>query len=166
MNKIISSAYIAILLVFTSCATEPIEETIDSTWRLTAWNLDIPMDLNGDGVFSLNLLDEITCSSDEELVFNNQGAVISNNTFNPQVNVVFDKFSKDYQVNVECDTEGSIGMATNYMLSGDKIIFNNKAATIKGDELIMVFKEAVNVYNQDLTQVIEEKDITLVYRKQ
>ena len=165
MNKIISCLYISILLVFTSCATEPIEETIDSTWRLTAWNLDIPMDLNGDGIFSLNLLDEITCSSNEELVFNKQGAVVSNNTFNPQVNVVFDKFSKDYHVSVECDTEGSIGMATNYELSGDKIIFNNKAATIKGDELIMVFKGAVNVYNQDLTQVIEEKNITMVYHK-
>lgn len=166
MNKIISKVYFVILLALASCATEPIEETIDSRYILASWTVNIPIDLNQDGVYSLNLLDEIACNYNEELVFNSLGDVVSNGTFNPQVNVVFNKFSEDYHFSVDCDTEGSIGLATNYTLSGDKVLFSNKVGTIKGDELILVFKKAVNIYNQDFSRVLEEKDLTLVYRKQ
>ncbi|MBU3821717.1 hypothetical protein KO566_06565 [Flavobacteriaceae bacterium XHP0103] len=166
MNKIFFKVYVIILLALTSCSTEPIEEAIDSKYKLASWTVNLPVDLNNDGISSLNLLDEITCSNDEVLVFNTQGNVLSNNAFNPEISIVFDKFTKNYQFNVECDVEGNIGLAANYTLSGDKIIFNNNMATIKGDKLIMIFKKAVNVYSKDFTQVLEEKDLTLVYHKQ
>ncbi|HMC02096.1 MAG TPA: hypothetical protein VKN14_13750 [Flavobacteriaceae bacterium] len=155
------------ILFLASCTAEDIDDNtnIVGLWKLTTWTIDIPVDLNNDNSFSINLLDEISCDNNETLVFDNKNIVSSNDTFNPNINIALMSNEK-YVFNVECAV-GSIGFATSYSQINNSIIeFNNVEATIIGNKLSWVYENAIKIYNENFTEVVETKDLILIYTKQ
>ena len=76
-----------------------------------------------------------------------------------------DASTNNYEVLVECDTEGVISTATTYVRDKNVLIIDDRMATFKNDKLVIVFKDAQKIYNQDFTSVIGTKNLKLVYTK-
>jgi hypothetical protein len=141
--------------------------SVEGEWKLTGYNSVTGFDINDDGVKSVNLLEEIECTNNETLIFDSNGVMSSNNTFNPKIDIALKDGSKsEYVFNVECDLEGVIGFATGYSQNGDIITYKNHSASIIENQIFIVFENAIEIYNADYTEVIETQDLTLVYTKQ
>lgn len=155
-------------LLFASCSSEDNEDSsIVGTWKLTAWDVVDGFDINNDGTVSTNILDEIECANNETLIFETNGVVSSNKTFNPDIDVaLLEGTTDEYAFDVICDQQGVIGFATTYSQNIDTVIFNDKASTIIGNQLFRVIKESITIYNEDYTEIVGTKDLTLVYTKQ
>ncbi|GAA4291541.1 hypothetical protein [Aestuariibaculum suncheonense] len=157
------------LFVFTSCNTESVDvndNVVEGTWKLTTWTVGIPVDLNNDTVFSTNLIEEIPCENMETLTFSVDGTVASNVTFNPDVMILFNEILGVYVYQVNCEAEGSIGFAASYEHKGASVFINDREAVVNGNRLTMIYKKAQKIHNLAKTDVVDVKDITLVYTKQ
>jgi hypothetical protein len=156
-------------VIFTSCSSDggDGDTSIVGTWKLTTWSINMPLDLNNDGVSSTNLLDEVGCTNNETLVFEANGVISSNDSFNPKIAVILlDDTANDYVFDIVC-AEGVIGFATSYTQTNDNtVVFNDKESTISGHQLSCVYEDAIKIYNEDLTEVVATKNLTLVYTKQ
>ena len=136
------------------------------TWELTTWTLQIPIDLNDDAISSINLLDEALCDNNETLTFDTNGTVSSDMSYNPQVTIsLTNGTTNNYVFGVLCDTDGSIGTFGTYTQNNNIITLFETTATINGNQLTIVYEDAIDIYNEDLTEVVETKDLTLVYTK-
>ena len=172
MNKLILTLCLASFLVsFTSCTSDETEDSevsaILGVWKLTAWNINGAFDMNNDGSANSNLLNEIDCPSNETLVFNNNGVVSLNTTFNPEIEIaLLDATSDLYQFDITCDTEGVVSLATEYSINDTLLMIGGNEARIENDQIFIVFEERLKIYNQERTEIIETKDLTLVYSKQ
>ncbi len=166
MNKFLFILCFALLLV--SCSDDDNEDvSIVGTWKLTAWEVADGLDINNDGTASVNILDEIECANNETLIFESNGVVASNKTFNPDIGIALKQgTTNNYTFNITCDEQGVIGFATSYSQSMDTVIFNNNESTIIGNQLFRVIKESIKIYNEDFTEVVATKSLTLVYTKQ
>jgi len=171
MNKFLFNlCIIGVLVCFTSCSTEDTEDSevsaIIGVWELTAWNINGGFDMNNDGVASSNLLNEIDCSSNETLVFDKNGVVSLNTTFNPDLKIaLLDETSDAYRFEVTCDTEGVISLATEYSFNNVALTIGENEARIDNNKIFIVFEDRLKIYNEDLTEVLDTKDLTLVYSK-
>ncbi|MFD0989595.1 hypothetical protein ACFQ1R_05770 [Mariniflexile jejuense] len=166
MKRIIS-ALVLVALVLVGCSSDADDDTINGVWVLTEWNIANGFDINNDGIISTNILNEIDCVNNETLVFDTNGVVTSNNTFNPSINIALvNGTSNNYLFNVECDQEGIISFASNFTVNGNMVLINDGVATVNGNTLSRVFTNAIKIYNENFTQVIATKDLTLVYTKQ
>lgn len=171
MNKFTITILIACTLVFfTSCSSDSVqiqnELNILGLWELAAWNVEGGFDMNNDGEINTNLLNEIECSQNETLLFEANGVVSLNTTFNPDIEiVVLNNETNEYRFNIECDTEGVISLATSYSVNGSSISLGESNAQFDGNQISIVFKNSLEIYNEDATEVIETKDLTLVYLK-
>ena len=167
MNKIIVFLCFSSLLL-TSCYKDSDDEmTVEGVWELTAYNVVDGFDINNDGIASVNLLNELSCSNNETLVFNSKGIVTSNQTFNPNIEIsLANGTSNNFIFNVKCDAEGTIGYATNFTVNGNMVLINDSVSTLNGNKLSRIFVDAIKIYNQDFTQMVATKDVTLVYTKQ
>lgn len=136
------------------------------SWKLTAWNVEDGFDINKDGVADTNLLNEIDCPNEEVLVFDNNGIVSSDNTFNPTLKIALTStIESRYSFNVEC-SEGIVGFSTNYSQNNGSVIIQERVASLDNNQLTRVFVGAIKIYNEDYTQVISTRDLTMVYTKQ
>ena len=172
MNKLILYLCIAFVLVsFTSCSTDDMQDSNNSSitgvWKLTAWNIEGGFDINNDGTISSNLLNEIDCSRNETLFFDNNGVVSLNTTFNPDIGIaLLNETTNEYSFDVTCDTEGVISLATEYTIKDSIITIGESEAMIEGNQISLVFEDRIEIYNEDFTEILETKDLTLVYNKQ
>lgn len=164
---------IILILLFsisiTSCSTddENIASSVVGIWELTELNASLSLDLNNDTVSSTNLLEEITCNNNEILNFEANGVVTSNNTFNSKIEFYqIEGAELEYSANIECASEGSIGFASSYIETGNTVEFNGSVSELIGNQIIRTFEDAVKIYNEDFTAVIETRDLRLVYTKQ
>jgi hypothetical protein len=140
--------------------------SVVGTWELTNWTLQIPIDLNDDAISSINLLDEALCNNNETLTFDTDGIVASNMSYNPQVTISLTNGTTDnYIFDVECDMDGSIGAFGSYTQNNDFITLFETTATLNGNQLTVVYEDAIDIFNEDLNEVVETKDLTLVYTK-
>ncbi|WP_303316009.1 hypothetical protein Q4Q34_13280 [Flavivirga abyssicola] len=156
-------------LLITSCSEEESNDlSIVGTWKLTAWEVADGFDMNNDGIVNTNILDEIECISNETLIFETEGVVSSNKTFNPDIDIALQEGTTDkYVFDVRCDKEGVIGFATTYSQKNiDTVIFNDKESAIVDNQLFRLIKESIKIYNEDFTEIVATKDLTLVYTKQ
>ncbi|MCR8668575.1 hypothetical protein NO995_12850 [Aestuariibaculum sp. M13] len=156
------------LALFTSCNTESVDvndNAVEGTWKLTSWTVGIPVDLNGDSVLSTNLIEEVSCESLEILTFSVDGTVVSNLTFNPSVMISLNETLGVYVYQVQCDNEGSIGFAASYEHKGSSVFINEREAVVSGNTLTMIYKNAQKIHNIAKTDILETKDITLVYTR-
>ena len=173
MNKLLLNLCIAFALVcFTSCSTDNDDDLINAdiigVWELTAWNVDGGFDINNDGTVNTNLLNEIDCSHNETLRFDNKGFVSLNTTFNPDIDIaLLNETTREYSFNVTCDTEGVISLATAYTRVENTIMFGNSEALLEDNQISITYRDRIEIFNLDITpQVVETKDLTLVYTKQ
>ncbi|MEO5789469.1 MAG: hypothetical protein ACOH2D_09390 [Gelidibacter sp.] len=149
-----------------SCSKEDDKYPVVGDWELIMWTVGIPFDLGNNQVHSLNFLDKTACNVNETLNFNHKGIVTSSNTFNPEITIRLKEDTSDvYFVEEICD-EGTIGFSTSY-LQVDKlnIELNNAVGMVERNKLTLVYANAIKIYNEVFTEVIESKDLTLVYRK-
>ena len=167
MNKLLFVLCFVSLLL-TSCSGEDQDEiSVVGTWRLTTWNVADGFDINNDGAVSTNILDEIECTNDETLIFEAKGVVSSNKTYNPDIDIaLLEGTTDEYTFRVTCDEQGVIGFATTYSQSIGTVIFNDREFTLIGNQLFRVNKEAIKIYNENFTEVVDTKDLKLIYTKQ
>lgn len=156
-------------LIFLSCSKDK-DQTINNdllgTWKLTEWGVEGGFDINTDGVADSNLLNEIACPNEETLVFDNYGTVSSYKTFNPTFKIALtSNIEYRYSYNIEC-SEGSIGFSASYSQNNGSVTIQDQVASLDNNKLTRVFFGAIKIYNEDFTQVISTRDLTMVYTKQ
>jgi len=66
---------------------------------------------------------------------------------------------------VTCDTEGVISLATEYSVNNVALTIGENEARIDNNKIFIVFEDRLKIYNEDLTEVLDTKDLTLVYSK-
>lgn len=164
------SPYLFFLSVFffvcSACSKDDVTDPIVGDWQLTSWTIGVPFVLSDDTTFYTNLLDETKCEVNETLSFDKNGVVTSDDTFNPQVKVSLMDGTSDTYILAETCAEGTIGFTTEYTHINDQSIgFNQVVGIMSGKQLTVVYKDAIKVYSEALTEVIETKDLTLVYEK-
>ncbi|GAA4281129.1 hypothetical protein [Gaetbulibacter aestuarii] len=169
MNKFFWVTVITVLsIVLVSCSKDSNQQelnTLDGVWQLTAWNVEGGMDMNKDGVAHTNILDEISCTNNETLVFDASGVVLFNNTFNPKIKITaINNLLENLSTNVVCDS-GVIGSATSYTVDGNKVILGSTIAIINGNEIDIIRKDKLKVFNPDMSTVIVTQDVMEVYTK-
>ena len=128
------------LVLFTSCSSDEMQNqnnsNIQGVWKLSAWNIEGGFDMNNDGVINTNLLNEIDCSQNETLLFEPNGVVSLNTTFNPEIEIaLLNNTDDEYLFNIKCDTEGIISLATSYAISGSYILIGDSNAQIDGNKI-------------------------------
>ncbi|MEZ4793000.1 MAG: hypothetical protein R2783_05945 [Gelidibacter sp.] len=166
MKNVISILFILIFgFLSLSCSKDGGDDpSVVGEWELATWTINVPIDLNDDGITSTNLLDEATCDNSERLIFDVNGTVSSNATYNPHVTIsLVDGTTDGYVFNVDCDTEGSIGIAGTYTQNGNLVTLFDSTASIDGNLLTIVYEDAIDIYDEDLSTVLTTKDLTLVY---
>lgn len=170
MKPIFYSSLLLCLSLLTSSCSEK-NETNDSqflgTWKLTSYSVGLALDINKDGEKNLNLLTELNCDTNEILKFENTGVVSSTNTFQHEIKIFIKEANlENYGVEVEC-AEGAIGFASTYEQTGENsVMFNTIEATVDGNQLSRTITDGISIYNEDLTEVVETKSVTLIYSKQ
>jgi hypothetical protein len=167
MKRSLCLLFLSVCFVVSSaCSKDDVKNPIIGNWKLTSWSIKIPLDLNSDATFSTNLLDETICEVNEILSFDKNGIVTSSDTFNPELKVRLKNGTSDVYMITETCAEGSVGFATEYeQINDQRVGFNGVFAVVTGTKLTVVYKDAVMVYNEALTEVVATKDLTLVYEK-
>jgi hypothetical protein len=155
-------------MLSTSCSKDD-EEVNDSsvvgTWKLTGYDIGFSADINNDGTKDFNILNEIDCVVNEELVFKTNGTVISKDSFHHIIDISKSDPSGAYVFNVEC-SEGYISFATSYIQTNNMVEFNDVVSIISNGQFTRVFENAVEIYNEDFTEIVDIKNLTLTYTKQ
>lgn len=152
--------------MFSGCSDKEVTHPVIGSWNLTTWTVGIPLDLKNHSVYSTNLLDQTACKVNEILSFNTSGTVISEDTFNPKITISLKDGSSDDYIVEEICSEGSIGFTADYIAVDDnKVEFNNVMGILESNKLTFVYENMVKIYNDAQTEVIDSKDLTLVYEK-
>ena len=164
-NKNVFVLVFSIVMLLVSCSKEEsnTESILIGDWRLTGYDIGVEVDVNKDDHFNLNLLDELDCLNNEVLTFESNGVVASTDTFNPIMEISRSSLG-EYSFDVEC-VDGIIGLATSYTFDGNSVIYSNRTSVLSGNILTRVIEDVIEVYNEDLSAVIETRDLTLIYTK-
>lgn len=162
MKKNILS-FVFLFMLFTGFSCNDDANPILGDWVLSSWSIGVQMDVNNDKVTSQNLIDEATCDNQEVLSVKVNKTIGAVNTFSPTVKV--SKINSVYKFNVQC-ANGGLGFASSYKQVDNKLKLDDGSEfLIQNQNLVRVFKDAITVYNEDFSQVIETKDLTLIYTK-
>jgi len=167
MKRILFSTLVFSFLV-SACSNDDSDvSSVEGVWKLVAYNVAEGFDINKDGIKSVNILEEIECVNNEVLVFESTGVVSTHFSFNPEIQIYrLNEVTNEYAFNVECDIEGVISYASSYSQKGNTITFNNHKASVADNQLLLVFEDAIEIFNSDFTIVLAREDLTLVYSKQ
>lgn len=155
-----------VFFIITSCSKDDVKDPVLGTWELTTWTVDISFDLDNDMVSSPNFLDKTACPVNETLSFESNGILTADDTFNPEITISLkDDTSDVYYVDEIC-ADGQIGFSASFVqVDSQRVEFNNTIGVLANKKLTIVYENAVKIYNESLTEVIENKDLTLVYTK-
>ncbi|WP_152611445.1 hypothetical protein [Psychroserpens damuponensis] len=146
---------------------EPADVT--GTWLLTAWNGTEPIDLDGDGVESINFLDEMDCYENETIVFNTDGTGVTMST--SFASFIFDIVvgtTDEFSYTIECEFEDE---NTNFTWTQNGNIVSTSDGTdttdltLNGNELSIFVPEGFLAFSSDFTATTTQ-DLTFVYTKQ
>ncbi|MBO3098858.1 hypothetical protein [Gelidibacter pelagius] len=154
------------LILLLSSSKNEVRNPVIGAWELTTWTVGIPIALNDNAQFTTNLLDQTSCDVNEILSFDSNEIVISEDSFSPNVTIRLKDGTSDVYLVEETCAEGAIGYATDYSqdTNGD-IQFNGTVGVVTNNRLTVIYKNAIKIYNEALTEVIESKDLTLIYTK-
>ncbi|TDU39700.1 hypothetical protein BXY82_1730 [Gelidibacter sediminis] len=153
-------------ILSSGCTEDDANNPVLGNWKLTSWSITIPLDMNLDGIANTNLLMETECEVNEKLIFDKHGVVTSKDTYNPELKVsLIDDTTDIYKVEEMC-SEGSIGFATEYIQIGaESISLNGKVGVVHQGKLTFVYNGAIPVYNENYTEIVDKKDLILIYDK-
>lgn len=156
----------ACFILSSGCSDNNNKNPIVGTWELVSWTVDIPFEIENKVTTNLNFLEKTTCKVNETLTFDHLGNVTSEDTFSPKITIrLKDDLSNNYIIDEIC-AEGIIGFSTEYLQIDDKNIeFNGAEGVFTARELTLVYANAIKIYNEALTEIIDNKDLTLVYSK-
>ena len=133
------------------------------SWKLTELRSPIAFDINGDNIANANLLEELSCSNNEELSCDALGNVQSVYTYNYSHRIA--RVSANlYKHEVECGEE-LLAWATDYISEDQDIYFLERKSYIKGNQLFTRYESSIDIYNADYSQIIDSIDLTMVYTK-
>ncbi len=160
MKNLLSLAVLCIsFTTLFSCSKDSNNDSnLVGIWKLTNYDIGVSTDVDKDGVEHKNILNEIVCSVNETLEFETNKSMTSSDSFHHEVKV--SKVDDSYLVNVEC-SDGYISSIN--VLTEEE--FTEYESYIEGNQLTLVYANAVKVYNEDFTEVIETKDLIKVYTK-
>ncbi len=151
-------------LVSLSCSNDDFTNPVIGHWELVTWSVDIPFELDNDMISSSNYLDKTACNVNETLTFDKNGTVTSRDTFNPEITISLKEDTSDIYIVEEICAEGSIGFSTSYaQVNNQNIELNGAVGLVETKKLTLVYPNAIKIYNEALTDVIENKNLTLVY---
>ncbi|TCK68920.1 hypothetical protein DFQ05_0430 [Winogradskyella wandonensis] len=157
MNRTFAACIL--FVVVATCAQT--NNDILGEWTLKSWSVGSESTLVNNNKQSTNLLDITTCNNSEVLTVKANNTIGATNTFNP--NIKISKGENGYLVTEVC-TKGSLGFSNSFKLIDNKLVLDiGDSYIIKEDSLSRTFKNYIKVYNSDFTQVIERKDLILVY---
>ncbi|WP_179352504.1 hypothetical protein [Winogradskyella vidalii] len=164
MNNIVITCLLFCFLL--SCSNDDSDSKIVGTWQLTTRTVGVTFDVNNDNTYNDNLLEVVDCNDSEILTFSADGTVSSGNEF-PKDIIYFKYNNSDYYgLQVECNQDGLISFASEYKeVAADTIMILNQNYYIDADTLTTVYDNAITIYSEDLTSVIETRDLTLIYTK-
>ena len=170
MKNIFSFIILACTLILsTSCSKDEVitnDSSVVGVWKLTNYNIGFSVDINKDGTKDFNILNEIDCVVNEELVFKSNGTVASNDSFHHTIDISKSDLNEAYVFNITCN-EGYISFATTYIQNNNNSVeFNDVISIINNNQLTRVFENAIEIYNEDFTEIVEVKNLTLTYTKQ
>ncbi|WP_152487267.1 hypothetical protein [Winogradskyella psychrotolerans] len=167
MKKTALVSLLIVLLGSTMSCSDKSEHDVIGIWLLTTRTSDLPFDVNQDGVFNTNLVSEIDCNKTETLTFETNGTVSSGNEFSNPLKYYKEEATNVYRINSDCNTEGIISFASEFEITEeDTIKISDRVYVLSGNTLTTVYENSVNIYNEDFTEVIETKDLKLIYTKQ
>ena len=153
-------------IVCSSCSKDDDDNPIVGNWDLVNWSVGIPFDIDQNISPSSNFLEHTSCAINETVTFDDKGTVIGKDTFNPEITISLKDNTSDVFFVEEICAEGSIGFSTSYVEDDNKNIdFNGATGSLSNQKLTLVYANAVKIYNEALTEVIDTKDLTLVYLK-
>lgn len=113
MKRLMSILFIAVM--FAACSSDDDgntpETTIVGAWTLTEANVEIPMDLNGDGTADRNFMNEIPC-------FEGTIAFAANGTFSQTFSMI-EEVVVNGQTTYTCN--GTATTTGTYVLSGNQL---------------------------------------------
>ena len=162
----LSFSIVLIILLYGCSSKKKQDNNLIGAWQLSEWHIDQGFDINGDGVKSANLLKEIHCPNKEVLIFEPHNVVLFNATFNPIINVLSTvNAPSTYDFNVDCDEQGGISHATSYSFEGGHLRLGDKDVKLENNKISIIYKDKIKVYSQDSTEVIETKDLIVIYTK-
>jgi hypothetical protein len=152
------------------CEVNDEEETgIEGTWLLSDWVGETDIYLNGDGVESLNFLDEMDCYENETIVFNLDGTAVSTSTsfasfiFDIEVGTT-DQFTYSF----ECEFEDENTDLT-WSQSGGVVAIDDGMTvsdfTLSGNQLSVLIPDGFFAFSSDFTATTTQ-DLIFVYTKQ
>jgi hypothetical protein len=135
---------IILLLVFGSCAKDDDVDRIFpdkiNRFELIAWEIDTPIDMNGDGISSSNLVDEFSCLTHRKLEFISAGRGFSYSTGFPVFGEFLNIFNETgTSVFVSCQPQASSVDSFGWSFEGDDLLLEGEEitarATLIGDDL-------------------------------
>ncbi|WP_139181030.1 hypothetical protein [Winogradskyella thalassocola] len=167
MKKIVLASLLIVLLGSMMSCSDKSEHDVIGVWLLTTRTIDLPFDVNQDGVSNTNLVAEIDCNKTETLTFENNGTVSSGNEFSNPLKYYKEEGTNVYRIISDCNTEGIISFASEFEITEESTIkIYDRVYVISGDTLTTIYENSIKIYNEDFTEVIETKDLKLIYTKQ
>lgn len=152
-----------------SCSNDDSDELVDEpsvvgVWKLTGYDVGFLVDINDDNVKNSDIIKEIGCDVNEEIVFKTDGTLAANDTFHHAVNIYKSDLNGNYNIIIEC-VEGYTSFATPYIYENDTVEFHDVVSVISNNQFDRVFENAIEIYNEDFTEIIEFRDLTLTYTR-
>lgn len=150
-----------LLIVFSYLGFSQTPNSPYGNWTLESWSVGIEMDLNKDGKSSDNLITETSCRNLEVLSIMNNNTLSDMSTFNPTVNI--SKSGNVYRISEKCN-KGSIGFSNSFKIVDSNLnLDQGDQYKMQNGKLIRTFEGAINVFNDGYSDIIETKDLVLIY---
>ncbi|GAA3585360.1 hypothetical protein [Snuella lapsa] len=177
MKKIISIFYLACLLVcFSSCSSDNDDNALEGTWKLSAWQVNTPIDLNSDGVKSSNLLTEFGYLNDSALVIaDNSNGSIFYSALNVSFNAITEGDMLTFMSTSVTDSDNvphpfSYTKSDNTIIIDADITFNKVGGSsvliFKDNALVMEVPNGFVVKDSETLETILSQDVTYVFTKE
>ena len=140
---------------------------VGSTYLLTAFNLETPIDLNGDGAASTELISEGACYENETLFFDDETTLTATSTSFLVISTDVETDGSFTQTS-ECIFEDDITVS-NYTVDGSIITIDGIEGVITGTQIIFTIPEGFfgEIVSDDAMGSVEFlEDITFTYTLQ
>lgn len=140
---------------------------VGQTYILTAFEVETPVDLDGDGVENTEIIAESSCYMNETLFFNDETNATATSTSYLEISVEIDG-NDEFVQTIECIDEEEITPAT-YTVDGTTITIDGVVGVISGDQIILTipdgfFGEFISDDGTGTVEVLE--DVTFTYTLQ
>lgn len=163
--------FIIACLPLTSCSQddEVNKSAITGIWKLTAWNVITPLDLNNDGESSTNLLNEFGCLSGSELIFKDSGFATLFYSSEVAFNVEIENESLFFML--ICGTSSNtVPRQITYVQQENSVILNDNGVelvlSLSENSLSFLVTDGFVGRDVNTQSIVVSEDVTYVFTKQ